>query len=191
MTNVTPVCTNSGQQREDRDGVFSRCQLHCVSHVTRDAQAFPLFYQLQCLRSCGIQNAWCTIAIFTLQIQYIAPSLNALTLCLCLRDELFLSPQGTFIFAGASAFIRIKHSRIFSFSFLSSLRLCLSSNNTFYRSKVFSISLPGFKEIEFKKLGAGENVDWILTWDSIQRIILSYTFQREWRPHADVGRFYK
>lgn len=94
------------------------------------------------------------IAIFILQIQYITPSLNPLTFYLSLCDKHFLSSQETLIFVGESAFIRIKYNGGFYLSLFFLDFLSLSwSNDTFYDSKVISVSFSGFKESE--KAGAG------------------------------------
>lgn len=105
------------------------CELHCVSNMACHAQVVFLFYQLQFLCTCKIQNALWMIAIFIFQIQYAALSLNPLTFYLCLCDKLvvFFLPKGHLFLSGASASIRIKFTRMFFFFFFSFIPYCISS----------------------------------------------------------------
>lgn len=104
------------------------CELHCVANMACHAQVVFLFYQLQFLCTCKIQNALWMIAIFIFQIQYAALSLNPLTFYLCLCDKLvFFLPKGHLFLSGASAFIRIKYTRMFFFFFFSFIPYCISS----------------------------------------------------------------
>lgn len=68
--------------------------------------------------------------------------------------SLFMFERETFSFFSRDiAFIRTKYTRIFSyFSWVYSLSVSLASNDIFCHSKGFSISLPGFKEIDLKGL---------------------------------------
>lgn len=123
------------------------CELHCVSSMACHAQVVFLFYQLQFLCTCKIQNALWMIAIFIFQIQYAALSLNPLTFYLCLCDKLvfFFFPRDIYFCQVHLHSLESNTQECFSsFSLVSSLTESLPSNDTFYQSKVFSISLPGF-----------------------------------------------
>lgn len=73
----------------------------------------------------------------------------------------FFPPERHLFSSAGSAFIRIKYTRVFFplFALVSALSVSLPSNDTFYHSEEFSISLPGFKEIDFKGLERLKNED--------------------------------
>lgn len=126
------------------------CELHCVSSMACHAQVVFLFYQLQFLCTCKIQNALWMIAIFIFQIQYAALSLNPLTFYLCLCDKLvFFSSQGTFIFVRC---ICIHQNQIHKNVFL--LFLQFHPLLHLFQVMILSISLKCFQSVSlvFKKL---------------------------------------
>lgn len=98
--------------------------------------------------------------------------LQTLPVCLSVSDKLFfIYAQGTFIFVRCICISLESNTQEWSPPF-PSLCASLPSNDTVYHSKVFSNSLPSFKEMDLKDLEQVKNVDWILTWAAIQRNIL-------------------
>ena len=123
-------------------------RLNCYIFIVSDTKYVMYFEHLQSLLTCRMQNTLCFFVIFIFQIQY--KSVYKPYQSSFVSVWLFLSSPGTFIFVRCICIHYNQiHQKLFQVFLLS---VSLPSNDTFCHSKVFSISLPGLKEIDLKGL---------------------------------------
>ena len=149
---------------------------------------FSLFDHLQCLCTCRIWDGLYVTVISLFQIVYIALSVNPLCLYLCLCDKLlFFGSRGTFIFVGAHLHSSESNTQVIVSSFFSPALSHFQVMILSITLKGFQSVPPGFKGIDLKDLEQVKNVDWILTWDSVQSFTESFTSCRKpsCSPHDD------